>query len=147
MTFRSIFVVLLGAVLTACHAPGQVQTTQTQSAQPQTTRTTSGQTSIRRRETDPTSGLDWVNVSALPTQGQQTYALILKGGPFPYARDGVVFQNREGVWPPRSRGSYHEYTGRTPGSSDRGARRIICAAPPECYYTADHYASFQRIRP
>jgi ribonuclease T1 len=93
-----------------------------------------------------------MNVAALPTQGQQTYRLIQTGGPFPYSRDGVVFQNREGVLPSRSRGTYHEYTVKTPGSGDRGARRIICATPPvstgpECYYTADHYASFQRIRP
>ncbi len=88
-----------------------------------------------------------MTVSALPTQGQQTYRLIENGGPFPYSRDGVVFQNRERILPSRSQGTYHEYTVKTPGSSDRGARRIICALFPECYYTADHYASFQRIRP
>lgn len=88
-----------------------------------------------------------MNVTSLPNQGQQTYRLIQTGGPFPYSRDGVVFQNREGVLPSRSRGTYHEYTVKTPGRSDRGARRIICAALPECYYTADHYVSFQRIRP
>jgi len=63
----------------------------------------------------------------------------------------VTFQNREGTLPRRPRGTYHEYTVRTPGSSDRGARRIVCATPPaqagtECYYTADHYATFGRIR-
>ena len=97
--------------------------------------------------TDPVSGLRWIRVTELPAQGQQTYRLILSGGPFPYARDGVVFQNRERVLPSRSRGSYHEYTVQTPGSRDRGARRIVCARLPECYYTGDHYATFQRIRP
>ena len=147
----------LGAalVLGACHAPGQAQATRTQGAQMQgTQRTQTAQTLPARvpASTDPVSGLPWTTVPALPPQGQQTYRLILSGGPFPYARDGVVFQNREGALPARSRGSYHEYTVRTPGSSDRGARRIVCApvpatAGPECYYTGDHYASFQRIRP
>ena len=105
------------------------------------------QTAAGASGTDPASRLDWTPVSGLPPQGQQTYRLILSGGPFPYARDGVAFQNREGVLPRRSRGAYREYTVRTPGSSDRGARRIVCAALPECYYTGDHYASFQRIRP
>jgi ribonuclease T1 len=33
----------------------------------------------------------------------------------------------------------------TPGSADRGARRIIAGADGELYYTADHYATFQRV--
>lgn len=145
-----VFVLLLA--LTACHSPAQtaqIQTGQVQASQVQTTRqpTQAQASAVRQDATDPVSGLTWTTVSALPKQGQQTYALIRKGGPFPYAKDGVVFQNREGVLPRRSRGIYHEYTVKSPGSSDRGARRIVCAALPECYYTGDHYASFQRIRP
>jgi ribonuclease T1 len=150
-----VFVLLMA--LTACHSPAQnarietsqVQASQVQSSRAQSTRqSTQAQASaVRQDATDPVSGLNWTTVSTLPKQGQQTYRLILKGGPFPYAKDGVVFQNREAVLPRRSRGSYHEYTVKTPGSSDRGARRIVCAALPECYYTGDHYASFQRIRP
>jgi guanyl-specific ribonuclease Sa len=34
----------------------------------------------------------------------------------------------------------------TPGSEDRGARRIITGSAGEKYWTADHYASFSRIR-
>ena len=52
--------------------------------------------------------------------------------------------------PRRPRGHYTEYTVRTPGSRDRGARRIVAAGDParsgEYYYSADHYRSFQRIR-
>jgi ribonuclease T1 len=136
---------MFATLLTACHAPAQAQTAQT--TQARTTQTQSTQLSTAAGTRDAQSGLKWLALSALPEQGQQTYTLIQRGGPFPYARDGVVYQNREGVLPRRSRGRYHEYTVRTPGSSDRGARRIVCAALPECYYTADHYASFSRIRP
>jgi len=86
----------------------------------------------------------------LPTEAVKTYRAIHSGGPFFYAKDGSVFVNRERLLPERQRGFYREYTVRTPGESDRGARRIICggmkaAAPETCYYTADHYASFRRI--
>ena len=83
--------------------------------------------------------------SSLPTQAQQTLALIDKGGPFPYDRDGVVFENREGLLPAERQGYYHEYTVITPGSDDRGARRIIAGSSGELYCTDDHYNSFERI--
>ena len=92
-----------------------------------------------------------VALAGLPPEGRQTYELIWRGGPFPYAKDGVVFGNREHLLPSRVRGYYHEYTVPTPGASNRGARRIACGGPrrqPEvCYYTDDHYASFRRIEP
>ena len=92
-----------------------------------------------------------VAVAALPVQGVQTYRLILQGGPFAFDKDGVVFGNRERLLPAKARGYYHEYTVKTPGSSNRGARRIVCGGaattPDVCYYTADHYASFSRIVP
>lgn len=73
-----------------------------------------------------------------------------QGGPFPYSKDGSVFGNRERQLPARTRGYYREYTVRTPGSRDRGARRIVCGgaapkAPDACFYTDDHYTSFRRI--
>lgn len=92
-----------------------------------------------------------VAVAALPLQGQQTYRLILQGGPFPYDKDGVVFGNRERQLPAQKRGYYHEYTVKTPGSRDRGARRIVCGgqpkAPDACFYSDDHYTSFRKIVP
>lgn len=92
-----------------------------------------------------------VSVSVLPAEGAQTYRLILQGGPFPYEKDGVVFGNRERRLPHQKRGYYHEYTVPSPGSSSRGAQRIVCGgplrAPDACYFTADHYASFRRIVP
>ena len=84
-------------------------------------------------------------VSQLPPEGLDTLQLIKRGGPFPYPRDGVVFSNFERILPKQTRGYYHEYTVKTPGVSHRGARRIVCGEVPECYYTADHYKSFQRI--
>jgi ribonuclease T1 len=90
-----------------------------------------------------------VQVAELPRQGRETYELIRQGGPFPYGKDGTVFGNRERLLPAEKRGFYREYTVTTPGSRDRGARRIVCGGPPRtpyaCYYTADHYASFRKI--
>jgi ribonuclease T1 len=91
-----------------------------------------------------------VALASLPAEAQQTQQLILRGGPFPYRKDGSTFGNRERQLPAKPRGFYKEYTVKTPGSSDRGARRIVCGGPrpaqPEaCFYTADHYASFRRI--
>ena len=92
-----------------------------------------------------------VSVAELPRQGAQTYQLIRQGGPFAHQKDGVVFGNRERLLPARTRGYYHEYTVKTPGSRDRGARRVVCGgqpiAPEVCYYSADHYASFRKIVP
>ena len=91
-----------------------------------------------------------VSLVALPAEAQQTQKLILSGGPFAYQKDGVVFGNRERLLPKHPRGFYREYTVKTPGSKDRGARRIVCGGqqptqPEVCFYTADHYASFRRI--
>jgi ribonuclease T1 len=90
-----------------------------------------------------------VRIAELPTQGRETYGLIRQGGPFPYDKDGAVFGNRERALPAEKRGFYREYTVASPGSRDRGARRIVCGgparAPHTCYYTADHYASFRKI--
>lgn len=84
----------------------------------------------------------------LPKEGQTTLALIRKGGPFPYAKDGTVFSNRERALPKQPRGYYHEYTVKTPRERTRGAKRIICGGPKlqECYYTEDHYATFRKIK-
>ena len=86
-----------------------------------------------------------IPVQELPREARQTLELIEKNGPFPYARDGVVFQNREKHLPKRERGYYREYTVKTPGARDRGARRIVAGKGGEYYYTEDHYRSFRRI--
>jgi ribonuclease T1 len=92
----------------------------------------------------------WVELRELPAQAIETCALIRKGGPFPYTRDGTTFFNRERLLPERPRGHYREYTVPTPGASNRGARRIVTGGDPrvsdEFWYTDDHYRSFRRIR-
>ena len=91
-----------------------------------------------------------VRVTDLPREGQETYQLIRKGGPFPYEKDGTIFGNRERLLPREARGFYREYTVRTPGEKSRGARRIVCGGeeprlPKQCFYTQDHYTSFREI--
>ncbi len=142
---RALCPALFLGLLAACDVPdsgrptGQAQV-QTQTRVPST-----------REARDPRSGLPWVAATDLPPEGQRTLQLIGVGGPFPYRKDGSTFGNREGLLPRRASGSYREYTVPTPGEEDRGARRIVCAAgttpSAECYYSADHYASFRRIRP
>ncbi|HUF80465.1 MAG TPA: ribonuclease domain-containing protein [Burkholderiales bacterium] len=89
--------------------------------------------------------LQGIEAAALPPQARETIARIRQGGPFPYARDGITFGNFEKRLPPRERGYYREYTVRTPGAKDRGARRIVAGQGGELYYTDDHYRSFRRI--
>lgn len=96
------------------------------------------------------SNLDTIALADLPRDGRSTYARILQGGPFANDKDGSIFGNRERILPRQPRGYYREYTVRTPGARNRGARRIVCGGPqPQepnaCYYTSDHYSSFRQI--
>jgi ribonuclease T1 len=93
------------------------------------------------------SSVPTVHLADLPPQARHTLALIASGGPFPFAQDGVVFTNLEGLLPNEPTGYYHEYTVVTPGSADRGARRIIAGGRGEQYYTDDHYSSFLEVLP
>lgn len=106
---------------------------------------------VQAKESATTLPSASIALAELPVQGQQTYALIRQGGPFEFEKDGVVFGNRERLLPSHKRGFYREYTVKTPGSPNRGQRRIVCGgvprSPDACYYTADHYASFRRILP
>lgn len=104
-------------------------------------RTASGAAATRT----PRSGLPTVPLRDLPPQVAQTLALIDKGGPYPYRQDDTVFGNLEGHLPKHPRGYFHEYTVPTPGSSDRGARRLVVGRDGDVYYTADHYASFRQV--
>jgi ribonuclease T1 len=85
----------------------------------------------------------------LPDEALDTIDLIQRGGPFPYRQDGTTFGNRERLLPDEARGYYREYTVKTPGSPDRGARRIVTGgSPPQAwYYTDDHYRSFRPFDP
>ncbi|KJS62458.1 ribonuclease [Streptomyces rubellomurinus] len=83
----------------------------------------------------------------LPSQAQDTLALIAKNGPYPYNRDGIVFENRESRLPKKGDGYYHEFTVVTPGSNDRGTRRVVTGGAGEQYWSPDHYGTFQEIDP
>ncbi len=107
------------------------------------------------RDAGKAGAIEAVRLADLPPEARQTLALIKQGGPFPYPRkDGSIFGNYEKALPERPRGYYREYTVPTPGSRDRGARRIIAgsgrngdaATSREYYFTADHYRTFRRIQ-
>ncbi|MEU7555308.1 ribonuclease domain-containing protein [Streptomyces sp. NPDC044571] len=90
-------------------------------------------------------GMATVRADALPQEARNVLALIDKGGPYPYPQDGSVFGNFEKALPPHPRGYYHEFTVRTPGERDRGARRIVTGEGGEFFYTADHYETFKAV--
>ncbi|MDX3239336.1 ribonuclease domain-containing protein [Streptomyces sp. ME03-5709C] len=96
--------------------------------------------------TVPVAAVPTVALASLPPEARDTLRLIDAGGPFPYAKDGTVFGNIEGLLPAHPRGYYHEYTVPTPGAADRGARRIVTGSSGEAYYTDDHYRSFKAVR-
>lgn len=93
------------------------------------------------------SGMPVCALSDLPAEAGDTWRLIERGGPFPYDRDGAVFGNRERLLPAEGRSYYREYTVETPGSDDRGARRLVTGRGGELYYTDDHYESFVIVDP
>lgn len=94
----------------------------------------------------PESGLDTIAESKLPKEAKATLALIRAGGPYKYDQDDKTFSNREGILPTQRKGYYREYTVETPGSGDRGARRIIGGREGDRYWTDDHYDSFRQIQ-
>ena len=103
----------------------------------------------------PVRTLKSAQLGDLPPEARVTLALIKRGGAFPYPRkDGSTFGNFEKRLPEQPRGYYREYTVPTPGSRDRGARRIVAgsgrmgnvATSGEYYYSHDHYRSFRRIQ-
>lgn len=108
-----------------------------------------GAATVWQRQSPPVPAGEVAAQSDLPTEALATLDLIERGGPFPYRKDGSVFGNREGRLPDAARGYYHEYTVPTPGSPDRGARRIVTGGTPPAvwYYTDDHYRSFRPISP
>lgn len=93
--------------------------------------------------------LGTIAAQQLPKEAKGTLERVKVGGPFAYEKDGSRFGNYERILPARPRGYYREYTVRTPGMRNRGARRIVCGgnqvAANDCYYTDDHYNSFKRI--
>lgn len=93
-----------------------------------------------------------IALNQLPVEVSKTYQLVLRGGPFPFEKDGTVFGNRERLLPSKPRGYYREYTVPMNGNFRmRGVHRLVCGGeavkPDNCYYSKDHYTSFSRIVP
>lgn len=121
----------LAVLLTGCGGSGQTATVET--------------TAVSQAASQGVSGLPTVPLSELPAEAQQTYELVMDGGPFPYRQDDQVFGNREGNLPPEEYGWYREYTIPTPGSPDRGAQRFVVGEDDVFFYTDDHYNSFSEV--
>lgn len=135
-----------GASPATSRAPsGEVETTPAPGA-PRTSAPTTVPKASTTAVTAP-KGMASVSASALPAEARRTLQLIDDGGPFPYPQDGSEFQNRERLLPRKAAGYYREYTVETPGSDDRGARRIVAGRAGERYYTDDHYDSFRLVVP
>lgn len=112
-----------------------------------TTKATKKSTAPASGAVDPQTGLRWIEESALPKEAQTVLAKIDRGGPYDYAKDGTNFGNFEGVLPKKPSGFYKEYTVKTPGENDRGARRIVTGDhDKQFFYTDDHYATFSRVK-
>jgi ribonuclease T1 len=133
---------LLGVLLAGGYLVSAVRSHDTARSAPGPVAARSGSVASPSRDAD---GLPTVRSGDLPPEARQVLRLIDAGGPFPYAQDGTVFGNVERLLPRHPRGWYHEYTVPTPGSRDRGARRIIAGRDGARYYTADHYESFARV--
>jgi guanyl-specific ribonuclease Sa len=52
------------------------------------------------------AGIDTVGRGELPPEAMETIEFVESGGPFPYAKDGTVFHNYEGLLPQKSDGYY-----------------------------------------
>jgi ribonuclease T1 len=130
-----VWILLAAALVSGCSAASDTET-----ASPTTA-------TVAHAGTDAESGLPWISRSDLPPEALATLAEIAAGPPYGYDRDGITFENREGLLPAQERGYYEEFTVETPGSADRGARRIIWGLQDEMYYTDDDYQSFERIAP
>lgn len=141
---RALAAVAAAALLAGCRA-GAPDTTSTITHRSVGARTASG-----------TSGLPTCALDTLPSQARDTAERIAAGGPFPYPRnDGVTYQNRNKVLPQRARGTYREFTVKTPGAKNRSTRRIVTdgnarsgaptTTPSAWYYTGDHYDSFCEV--
>jgi ribonuclease T1 len=145
-------ILTLSAILGGCGKGGSQNATQDAGASASQAASQPDQAASGTPVASGTQGqgaLATVPKAKLPAEAADTLRLIKAGGPFPFAEDGVLFRNSAALLPQHPRGYYHAYTVRTPGSADRGLRRVVCGGPRkqtgDCYYTDDYYVSFKRI--
>ena len=142
-------IVVVSAILGACNKDGSRGATEASGASASQAPVQSASDAAAASGTHEAAPLATVTKKQLPGEAAETLRLIKAGGPYPYRDDGVLFRNSAGLLPQHPRGYYHTYTVRTPGSTDRGQRRIVCGGPRkqtgDCYYTEDYYANFKRI--
>jgi ribonuclease T1 len=144
-------ILALSAILGGCGKDGSKNATQQPDASASQAPAQPGQTASGTLAASGAKegALTTVTNAQLPGEAAETLRLIKAGGPVPFGEDGILFRNSAALLPQHPRGYYHAYTVRTPGSADRGQRRIVCGGPRrqtnDCYYTEDYYASFKRI--
>jgi ribonuclease T1 len=145
---RGLLAVLLGLLAAATLLVGCGRSEAPVSSAPSGMTITNGDKGIVPLDVVPaaaTTDLPTVTLLQLPPEALVTLSLIEQGGPYPYSKDGVTFQNRERLLPRQASGFYREYTVETPGSNDRGARRIVTGEDGSRFYTDDHYDSFREV--
>ena len=140
--------IAVSAIICGCNKDGSRNATQESGAS--ATQAASAASAVTAASSVPERGaLSAVAKAQLPAEAVETLRLIKAGGPYPFGEDGVLFRNSSTLLPQHPRGYYHAYTVRTPGSTDRGQRRIVCGGPrkqtSDCYYTDDYYVTFKRI--
>ncbi|MEU3749698.1 MULTISPECIES: ribonuclease domain-containing protein [Streptomyces] len=138
--FRVLLALVLCVFLAGCSAAGDTVSTRATGAAPAASAPAAAPTGSAGL-----SGLPTVRAADLPPEARRTLGLIARGGPYPYAKDGAVFSNFERILPRKERGYYREYTVKTPGERDRGARRIVTGRDGELYWTDDHYETFREV--
>ncbi|WP_441246202.1 ribonuclease domain-containing protein [Kitasatospora sp. McL0602] len=155
MTSRNRLLAVVAVLVCAVVAAAVYALSGTGKSTPSAARSSSARPSVTAKPSAPAGrATTWVPTNAsiadvcrskLPSQARDTLGLIDKGGPYPYRNDGIVFENRESRLPKQATGYYHEYTVVTPGSDDRGTRRVVTGSVGEEYWTGDHYSTFQEI--
>jgi ribonuclease T1 len=95
---------------------------------------------ISRRDAQLGAAILRVLLTERPSEAAQALARIRAEGPYLHAQDGAIFFNRQKLLPNREVSFYREYTVETPGSPNRGPRRLAVGGEgAELYYTDDHY--------
>ncbi|MFE7552884.1 ribonuclease domain-containing protein [Streptomyces gardneri] len=143
--FRVLLALVLCVFLAGCSTAGDAVSTGPTGAAPAATTPAASAPAHAATGAVGISGLPTVRAADLPPEARRTLDLIARGGPYPYAKDGAGFSNFERILPRKERGYYREYTVKTPGERDRGARRIVTGRDGEIYWTDDHYETFREV--